>query len=147
MKKWIFCLFAITVLGTACQSVKPYQRAFVNDHEMRLGKKMIHRFEGQVTIFDPKRGPTYRDMVPRAPAAEVAPSCAEAGVLGALPGVIGAMQALEAIKLTLEVGDPLIGRMVVFNALDGAFHELRVASDPTNQITWANRAQVTITDQ
>lgn len=51
MKKWIFCLFVCTVLGTACQSVKPYQRAFVNDHEMRLGKKMIHRFEGQVHVY------------------------------------------------------------------------------------------------
>ena len=78
-------------------------RYLVNDASVKLGIPVVHgsifRFDGMVTVFDPRRGPTYRDMVPEPPPAEMAPSCAEAGVLGVLPGIIGSIQALEAIKL------------------------------------------------
>src|SRR5258706_6896810 len=91
-------------------------RYLVNDASVKLGIPVIHgsifRFEGMVTVFDPKNGPTYRDMVPEPPPAEMAPSCAEAGVLGVLPGIIGSLQAIEAIKLLLDLGDPLIGRLL-----------------------------------
>ena len=86
-------------------------RYLLNDASVKLGIPVVHgsifRFEGMVTVFDPKRGPNYRDMVPEPPPAELAPSCAEAGVLGVLPGIIGSLQALEAIKLLLGLGDPL----------------------------------------
>ena len=78
---------------------------------MKLGIPVVHgsifRFEGMVSVFDPKNGPTYRDMVPEPPPAELAPSCAEAGVLGVLPGIVGSIQALETIKLILGLGDTL----------------------------------------
>src|SRR5215211_7580564 len=90
-------------------------RYLLNDATVKLGIPVVHgsifRFEGMVTVFDPRRGPNYRDMVPEPPPAELAPSCAEAGVLGVLPGIIGSLQALEAIKLLLDLGDPLIGRI------------------------------------
>ena len=83
----------------------------VNDASVKLGIPVVHgsifRFEGMVTVFDPKNGPTYRDMVPEPPPAELAPSCAEAGVLGVLPGIIGSLQAIETIKLILDLGDSL----------------------------------------
>src|SRR5437764_3511178 len=89
-------------------------RYLVNDASVKLGIPVVHgsifRFEGMVTVFDPKNGPTYRDMVPEPPPAELAPSCAEAGVLGVLPGIVGSLQAVETIKLLLDLGDPLIGR-------------------------------------
>ena len=86
----------------------------------------IFRFEGQVTVFDPLKGPTYRDYVPVPPPPELAPSCAEAGVLGVLPGVIGSLQALETIKLVLQLGDSLIGRLLAFDALDMTFREYKI---------------------
>ena len=89
---------------------------------MKLGIPVVHgsifRFEGMVTVFDPATGPTYRDMVPEPPPAELAPSCAEAGVLGVLPGIIGSLQAIEAIKLILGLGDPLVGRLLAYDALE-----------------------------
>src|SRR5690606_35543676 len=79
-------------------------RYMLNDASVKLGIPVVHgsifRFEGQVTVFDPKRGPTYRDMLPEPPPAELAPSCSEAGVLGALPGIVGSIQAIETIKLS-----------------------------------------------
>jgi molybdopterin/thiamine biosynthesis adenylyltransferase len=90
-------------------------RYLLNDASVKLGIPVVHgsifRFEGMVTVFDPKNGPTYRDMVPEPPPAELAPSCAEAGVLGVLPGIIGTIQAIETIKLILGLGDPLVGRL------------------------------------
>src|SRR6476469_31077 len=93
-------------------------RYMLNDASVKLGIPVVHgsifRFEGQVTVFDPKSGPTYRDMLPEPPPSEMAPSCAEAGVLGALPGIIGTIQAVEAIKLILGIGSPLVGRYLTF---------------------------------
>ncbi len=102
-------------------------RYLLNDASITHGIPIVHgsiyRFEGQVSVFAPGRGPLYRDMVPQAPPAELAPSCAEAGVLGVLPGIIGSIQAIETIKLLLELGDPLIGRLLVFDALEMDFRE------------------------
>ncbi|MDH4170618.1 MAG: molybdopterin-synthase adenylyltransferase MoeB [Acidimicrobiia bacterium] len=125
-------------------------RYLLNDASVKLGIPVVHgsifRFEGQVTVFDPRQGPTYRDMLPEAPPAEFAPSCAEAGVLGVLPGIVGSIQALEAIKLILGLGDPLVGRLVAFDALDMSFNEYRLRVDPGNEVTWENRERIQITE-
>lgn len=107
-------------------------RYVLNDASVDLGIPVVHgsiyRFEGHVSVFDPTRGPTYRDMVPTAPPADQAPSCAEAGVLGVLPGIVGCLQAVETIKLLLGIGEPLIGRLLVFDALDMTFSEYALAA-------------------
>jgi molybdopterin/thiamine biosynthesis adenylyltransferase len=125
-------------------------RFLVNDASVKLGIPVVHgsifRFEGMVTVFDPKRGPTYRDMVPEPPPAELAPSCAEAGVLGVLPGIIGSIQAVEAIKLLLDLGDPLIGRLLTYDSLEQSFREFKVRPDPANEITWANRDSIVVAE-
>jgi molybdopterin/thiamine biosynthesis adenylyltransferase/rhodanese-related sulfurtransferase len=125
-------------------------RFLVNDASVKLGIPVVHgsifRFEGMVTVFDPKRGPTYRDMVPEPPPAEMAPSCAEAGVLGVLPGIVGSIQAIEAIKLLLDLGDPLIGRLLAYDSLEQSFREYKVRVDPTNEITWDNRDRITVAE-
>ena len=91
----------------------------------------IFRFEGQVTVFDPYNGPCYRCMLPEPPPPELAPSCAEAGVLGVLPGIVGSIQALETIKLLLDLGDPLRGRLLAYDALEQSFRTFKVRRDPT----------------
>ena len=125
-------------------------RYLLNDASVKLGIPVVHgsifRFEGQVTVFDPKRGVTYRDMLPEPPPAEFAPSCAEAGVLGVLPGIVGSIQALEAIKLILGLGTPLSGRLLAFDAMDLTFHEYKLRRDPTLQVTWENRDQIRIAE-
>jgi molybdopterin/thiamine biosynthesis adenylyltransferase/rhodanese-related sulfurtransferase len=125
-------------------------RFLVNDASVKLGIPVVHgsifRFEGMVTVFDPKRGPTYRDMVPEPPPAEMAPSCAEAGVLGVLPGIIGSIQAIEAIKLLLDLGDPLIGRLLAYDSLEQSFREYKVRKDPANDITWENRDRIVVAE-
>ncbi len=125
-------------------------RYMLNDASVKLGIPVVHgsifRFEGNVTVFDPKHGPTYRDMLPEPPPAELAPSCSEAGVLGVLPGIVGSIQALEAIKLILGIGDPLIGRYLAFDALDMEFREFKIRKDPSNQITWENRDQIQVVE-
>ena len=125
-------------------------RFLVNDASVKLGIPVVHgsifRFEGMVTVFDPKNGPTYRDMVPEPPPAELAPSCSEAGVLGVLPGIIGTLQAIEAIKLLLGLGDPLIGRLLSYDSLEQTFREFKVQVDPTNEITYANRDGIQIAE-
>jgi molybdopterin/thiamine biosynthesis adenylyltransferase len=125
-------------------------RFLVNDASVKLGIPVVHgsifRFEGMVTVFDPKQGPTYRDMVPEPPPAELAPSCAEAGVLGVLPGIVGSLQAIEAIKLILGLGEPLIGRLLTYDSLEQSFREYRVRPDPTNEITWPNRDRITVAE-
>lgn len=90
----------------------------------------IFRFEGQVTIFYPGYGPCYRCLYPEPPPPEMAPSCAEGGVLGVLPGIIGSIQAVETIKLILCKGDPLVGRLLMYDALGEKFREMKVRRDP-----------------
>ncbi|QYG92385.1 molybdopterin-synthase adenylyltransferase MoeB [Iamia sp. SCSIO 61187] len=125
-------------------------RYLVNDATVKLGIPVVHgsifRFEGMVTVFDPKEGPTYRDMVPEPPPADMAPSCAEAGVLGVLPGIVGSLQALEAIKLILDLGDSLRGRLLAYDALETTFREYKVQVDPTNEITYANRDRIQVAE-
>ncbi len=125
-------------------------RYLLNDASVKLGVPVVHgsifRFEGQVTVFDPRNGPTYRDLLPQPPPAEFAPSCAEAGVLGVLPGIIGSIQALEAIKLILGLGDSLSGRILAFDALELSFREFKLRVDPDNEVTYANRDRIGISD-
>jgi molybdopterin/thiamine biosynthesis adenylyltransferase len=85
-------------------------------------------------------------LLPEPPPAEYAPNCAEAGVLGVLPGIVGSIQALEAIKLLLGVGEPLRGRLIVFDALELSFTEFKLRTDPDNQVTWENRHRVEVVE-
>ncbi len=125
-------------------------RYLLNDASVKLGIPVVHgsifRFEGQVTVFDPLNGPTYRDLLPEPPPPELAPSCAEAGVLGVLPGIIGSIQALEAIKLILDLGDSLRGRLLAFDALEMSFREYRLNIDPDNEVTYANRELIKVAE-
>lgn len=125
-------------------------RFLVNDASVKLGIPVVHgsifRFEGMVTVFDPRNGPTYRDMVPEPPPADMAPSCAEAGVLGVLPGIVGSIQAIEAIKLILELGDTLVGRLLTYDSMEQSFREYKVQVDPANEITFANRDRIQIAE-
>jgi molybdopterin/thiamine biosynthesis adenylyltransferase/rhodanese-related sulfurtransferase len=109
-------------------------RYLVNDASLLKRIPVVHgsifRFEGQATVFAPYVGPCYRCMIPEPPPAELAPSCAEAGVLGVLPGIIGSIQAMEAIKLLLDLGDPLIGRLLAYDALEESFRTFKVHRDP-----------------
>jgi len=109
-------------------------RYLVNDAALKLGIPVVHgsifRFEGQATVFLPYEGPCYRCLIPEPPPAELAPSCAEAGVLGVLPGIVGSIQALEAIKLILGLGESLSGRLLTFDALTETFHTYRLHRDP-----------------
>ena len=109
-------------------------RYLVNDACVILGKPNVYgsifRFDGQVTVFDATRGPCYRCLYPAPPPPGLVPSCAEGGVLGVLPGIIGTLQALETVKLIVGQGDPLIGRLVLFDALQLKFRELKLKKDP-----------------
>jgi molybdopterin/thiamine biosynthesis adenylyltransferase/rhodanese-related sulfurtransferase len=125
-------------------------RYLLNDASVKLGIPVVHgsifRFEGMVSVFHPLQGPTYRDMVPEPPPAELAPSCAEAGVLGVLPGIIGSIQALEAIKILLGLGDGLIGRILAVDTTEMSFRTFKLQADPTNPVTWANRDKIQVRD-
>lgn len=125
-------------------------RYMLNDASVKLGIPVVHgsifRFEGQVTVFDPKNGPTYRDMLPVPPPAEMAPSCSEAGVLGVLPGIVGCIQAVETLKLILGLGTSLVGRYLTFDAADMEFREYKLRRDPKNEITWENRDQIVVSE-
>jgi molybdopterin/thiamine biosynthesis adenylyltransferase/rhodanese-related sulfurtransferase len=109
-------------------------RYLVNDASLHLRVPVVHgsifRFDGQVTVFDPYHGPCYRCLFPEPPPPELAPSCAEAGVLGVLPGVIGSIQATEAIKLLLGIGESLVGRLLTYDALTQEFLTLNIRRDP-----------------
>ncbi|MDE2271368.1 MAG: molybdopterin-synthase adenylyltransferase MoeB [Xanthomonadaceae bacterium] len=113
-------------------------RYLLNDACVKLGMPLVYgavqHFQGQASVFDAGRrrgtAPCYRCLFPQPPAAEDAPNCSEAGVLGVLPGVIGLLQATEAIKLILGIGEPLVGRVLMFDALAMRFHETRLAPDP-----------------
>lgn len=109
-------------------------RYLVNDACALLGRPLvygsIYRFEGQVSVFDARVGPCYRCLYPEPPPPEMAPSCAEGGVLGVLPGVVGSVQASEALKLLLGIGEPLVGRLWLFDALEARARELALRRDP-----------------
>jgi sulfur-carrier protein adenylyltransferase/sulfurtransferase len=109
-------------------------RYLLNDASVWNGIPVVHgsiyRFEGQTTVFKPHEGPCYRCLFPQPPPPELAPSCAEGGVLGVLPGVIGSLQANEALKLALGAGDPLVGRLLLFDALATSFTEVAIRRDP-----------------
>ena len=99
-----------------------------------LGKPNVYgsifRFEGQVSVFDARSGPCYRCLFPEPPPPGLVPSCAEGGVLGVLPGTIGTLQATEALKLILGIGEPLIGRLLLYNALDMSFEFVKLRKNP-----------------
>ncbi|GIK38215.1 MAG: hypothetical protein BroJett011_20480 [Chloroflexota bacterium] len=110
-------------------------RYLVNDACVLLGKKLvdasIFRFEGQVTVFDTANGgPCYRCLYPDPPPPGEVPSCAEGGVLGVLPGIVGSLEAVEAIKLILGIGEPLVGRLLLYDALEAEFREVKVRKNP-----------------
>lgn len=109
-------------------------RYLVNDASVWKNIPVVHgsifRFDGQVTTFWPAKGPCYRCLYPEPPPAHLAPSCAEAGVLGVLPGVIGVIQATEAIKIILEKGEPLVGRLLQYDSLDMKFRNFKLRKDP-----------------
>jgi sulfur-carrier protein adenylyltransferase/sulfurtransferase len=117
-------------------------RYLTNDVCVLLGKPNVYgsifRFEGQATVFWADKGPCYRCLYPEPPPPGLVPSCAEGGVLGVLPGIVGCIQANEAIKLILGVGNPLIGRLMLFNALKMQFRELRLMKDPSCPICGPN---------
>jgi molybdopterin/thiamine biosynthesis adenylyltransferase/rhodanese-related sulfurtransferase len=125
-------------------------RYLLNDASVKLGIPVVHgsifRFEGMVSVFHPLEGPTYRDMVPEPPPAELAPSCAEAGVLGVLPGIVGSIQALEAIKLILGLGDGLVGRILTVDTTEMEFRVFNLQPDPANEVTWENRERIRIVE-
>ena len=109
-------------------------RYLVNDACVLAGKPNVHgsifQFEGQATVFYPGKGPCYRCLYPEPPPAELAPSCAEAGVLGVLPGLVGVIEALEAVKIILGKGETLVGRLLHFNTLTMEINTLKLRRDP-----------------
>ena len=118
-------------------------RYLVNDACVLLNKPNVYgsifRFEGQATIFNYPGGPCYRCLYPEPPPPGLVPSCAEGGVLGVLPGIVGSIQAMETIKLILGAGDPLVGRLLLFNALAMTFRELRLRKNPNCPICGPHR--------
>jgi molybdopterin/thiamine biosynthesis adenylyltransferase/rhodanese-related sulfurtransferase len=109
-------------------------RYTLNDAAVRAGIPVVHasvfRFEGQLTVFKPFEGPCYRCLYPTPPPPELAPGCSVAGVLGVVPGVMGLLQAVEVLKLLLDIGDSLVGRLLIYDALDASFQELQLRRDP-----------------
>jgi molybdopterin/thiamine biosynthesis adenylyltransferase len=108
-------------------------RYLLNDAALKLEIPVVHgsifRFEGQVTVFKPHDGPCYRCFLAEPPPPELAPSCAEAGVLGVLPGIVGSIQAVEAIKLILGIGDSLSGRLLAYDSLEQSFRSYKILRD------------------
>ena len=125
-------------------------RYLVNDAALLKKIPVVHgsifRFEGQATVFAPYVGPCYRCMIPEPPPAELAPSCAEAGVLGVLPGIIGSIQAIETIKLILDLGEPLIGRLLSYDSLDQSFRTFKVRRDPQCPACGENAGPIVIAE-
>jgi molybdopterin/thiamine biosynthesis adenylyltransferase/rhodanese-related sulfurtransferase len=109
-------------------------RYVLNDAAVKARIPVVHasvfRFEGQLTVFKPYEGPCYRCLYPTPPPPELAPGCSVAGVLGVVPGVMGMLQATEGLKVLLDIGDSLAGRLLIYDALDGAFSELQLQRDP-----------------
>ena len=125
-------------------------RYLVNDASLLKRIPVVHgsifRFEGQATVFAPYEGPCYRCMIPEPPPAELAPSCAEAGVLGVLPGIVGSIQAMEAIKVILDLGEPLIGRLLAYDALEESFRTFKVHRDPECPACGENAGEIVIAE-
>ncbi len=125
-------------------------RYLTNDVCVLLNKPNVYgsifRFEGQASVFWAEKGPCYRCLYPEPPPPGLVPSCAEGGVLGVLPGIVGCIQANEAIKLILGVGNPLIGRLLLFNALKMQFRELKLQKDPNCPICGTNRTITELID-
>jgi adenylyltransferase/sulfurtransferase len=117
-------------------------RYLTNDVSVFLGKPNVYgsifRFDGQVSVFDASRGPCYRCLFPEPPPPGLVPSCAEGGVLGVLPGTIGTFQATEALKLLLGIGEPLIGRLMLYNALDMSVEYVKLRKNPHCKVCSAN---------
>ena len=125
-------------------------RYLVNDASLVKRIPVVHgsifRFEGQITVFDPFVGPCYRCMIPEPPPAELAPSCSEAGVLGVLCGIIGSLQGIEAVKLLLGIGDPLVGRLMAYDALEQSFRTFKVHRDPACPACGDNAGEIIIAE-
>ncbi|HXN59280.1 MAG TPA: molybdopterin-synthase adenylyltransferase MoeB [Acidimicrobiales bacterium] len=125
-------------------------RYLVNDASLLKHIPVVHgsifRFEGQATVFDPYNGPCYRCLIPEPPPAELAPSCAEAGVLGVLPGIIGSIQAIETIKLLLGLGETLVGRLLSYDALEESFRTFKVRRDPACPACGPDAAEIVIAE-
>jgi len=125
-------------------------RYLVNDACVKLGKPNVYgsilRFEGQLSVFYAKEGPCYRCMFPEPPPPGLVPSCAEGGVLGILPGTIGTLQATEAVKLITGIGDPMVGRMLLYDALEMSFTTIKVRKDPHCPVCGIPADQVELID-
>jgi len=125
-------------------------RYLVNDACVLSGKPnaygSIFRFEGQASVFATKDGPCYRCLYPEPPPPGLVPSCAEGGVLGVLPGIIGVIQATEAIKVMIGIGEPLIGRFLIYDALKMKFRELKLRKDPECPVCGTNPTVTTLID-
>lgn len=125
-------------------------RFLVNDACVLLGKPNVYgsifRFEGQATVFGYPNGPCYRCLYPEPPPPGLVPSCAEGGVLGVLPGIVGSIQAMETIKLILGTGEPLVGRLLLFDALAMRFRELKLKKNPDCALCGANRTITKLID-
>ena len=125
-------------------------RYLVNDACVKLGKPNVYgsvlRFEGQLSVFYANEGPCYRCMFPEPPPPGLVPNCAEAGVLGVLPGVIGTMQATEAIKLITGMGDPMIGRMLLYDGLEMSFTTIKIRKNPNCPVCGIPHEQVQLID-
>ena len=125
-------------------------RYLLNDASLLKRIPVVHgsifRFEGQVSVFWPYEGPCYRCLLPEPPPPELAPSCAEAGVLGVLPGIVGSIQALEAIKVILDLGDPLVGRLLAYDALEQSFRAFKVRRDPQCPACGPDVAEIVIAE-
>ena len=125
-------------------------RYLVNDASLLKRIPVIHgsifRFEGQATVFNPYEGPCYRCLLPEPPPAELAPSCSEAGVLGVLPGIVGSLQAVEAIKVLLGIGDTLQGRLLAYDALEQSFRTFKVRRDPSCPACGPDAAEIVIAE-
>ena len=125
-------------------------RFLVNDASVLLGKPNVYgsifRFEGQATVFGYPGGPCYRCLYPEPPPPGLVPSCAEGGVLGVLPGIVGSIQAMETIKLILGAGEPLVGRLLLFDALAMRFRELKLKRNPDCPMCGDNRTVTKLID-
>ncbi|MCG3198397.1 MAG: Sulfur carrier protein adenylyltransferase [bacterium] len=117
-------------------------RYLINDACVMLGKPLIHagifRFEGQILVIKPGEGPCYRCLYPDPPPAGLVPSCQEAGILGSVAGVLGVLQATEAIKVLCGIGSPLVGRLLIYDALNADFRKVRIPRDPACAICGSN---------